>query len=92
MEKIKKGSVDRQRQMPPFGISTKLQRGASLKPSQSFRQMKGGRTPQCQNGPVLFPYSTPRSPATTGNQTISRREIKGPILPSGSRKHGNDVR
>lgn len=27
----------------------------------------------------------------TGNHTISRGEIKGPTLPSGSRKHGNGV-
>lgn len=45
----------------------------------------------CQPGPSLFPYSTPSSPAATGNQTISRREIKGPISPSGSCKHGNSV-
>lgn len=44
---LKKGTVDRQRQMPPFGISTKLQRGASLKPSQSFRQMKRGPARPC---------------------------------------------
>lgn len=34
----------------------------------------------CQPGPSLFPYSMLSSPAATRNQTISRREIKGPFL------------
>lgn len=89
----KKGTVDRQRQMSLFGISTKLQREGLAwshrwvwdKWSESVCELL------CQPGPSLFPYSTLSSPAATGNQTISRREIKGPISPSGSCKHGNSV-
>lgn len=57
---LKKGTVDRQRQMPPFGISTKLQRGASLKPSQSLRQMKRGPARPCAHtGPFSSPVVRP---------------------------------
>lgn len=89
----KKGTVDRQRQMSLFGISTKLQR-ERLAPSHCSVRDKWS---ECVHAPVptwafsLFPYSTPSSPAATGNQTISRREIKGPFSPSGTGKHGNSV-
>lgn len=57
MEKIKKKKkkrrVDRQRQMPPFGISAKLQRGASLEQSQEY-QTNGGRTTRARSLPLQY--------------------------------------
>lgn len=91
----KKGTVDRQTtsDVTVWYFYKAPEREASLEPSQHFRQMKWECASSRANLGLLSSPAVRRtsSPAATGNQTISRREIKGPISPSGTCKHGNSV-
>ena len=87
-DRQKGSATDRRRQMPPFGISTKAPESSSPRAIAALELNEvGERVGEAQLTCVfslslslalslslsLSPYSTVNSPATTGNQTISRR-------------------